>query len=359
VHMVGLHHPTLAYIHTYIHTHMHANKHTHTAEGTLCVRLARHHPQLAYIHPHIHTYIHIYTQLKALSAYGWRGTITRKKEDGAVELLANVDTCGLNPVEGIKGIKDPNNVKSYKALETACASKPQKRAFFTQDFSLQAKHEPLHVKQEDQTTSHSATNHHQEGTHRLLEDDDDGIHSGYVHSVYDSDVREEAASQPDSDDTKVYDAPVVQSSSRTTYDYPFRFLPVYGDDPWFARAESQHSNVTKNTNSSEVFPRRWGPDFDWWKVVSFGKGWESTAVPHYKRRQADIAGSLPKTFPDLNFTDPTDEIRYIDPLGSERGYPNLVHRYVCLNIYAVCVTHTHIIYEQILCDLACFPVCGS
>jgi hypothetical protein len=273
----------------------------------------------AYMHTYMHTCIHAHKQLKALSAYGWRGTITRKKEDGAVELLADVDTCGLNPKTGIKGITDPDNVKSYKALETLCASNPKRRAFLAHNFSLR--------KHDDQSKQGASATHMEEPLQS-----EGGVQSDYQHGKHESNVQEGDASQPASDTTIVYDAPVVQSSSRTSLDYPFS----YDHNQWLTWEEGQQSSVihTATSNSSKQLSTSGTPEFNWEKVVSSGRGGEHAAVlhskrhskSHSKRRQADIASSIPKTAPDVNLTDPSDEVRYIDLLGPEKGYPNLVHR---------------------------------
>jgi hypothetical protein len=271
-----------------------------------------------YIYTYIHTYTptNIHAQLKALSAYGWRGTVTRKKEDGGVELLVNVKACGLRPEDGINGIKDPDNVKSYKTLETVCAGKAQKRAFFSQDFAVNRKYNDL-------ATRYSSTE--QEGGARELLKHEDQMQTNYEQDKDQINYEEEDASESAPDTSHVFDAPVVQSHPRTSLDYPFQHMPKQVLNPW---AESRfHAAKVKSSQVNQTSPRLF-PDFDWWRnLIDTGKGWEDAAVPHYKRRQADVASSIPKTSPDVNLTDASDEIRYIDPLGRDNaGYPDLIHR---------------------------------
>jgi hypothetical protein len=106
--------------------------------------------------------------------------------------------------------------------------------------------------------------------------------------------------------------------------------------------KSSHAAVTNKPNLDNAIKTTSHPpsstralaELDWKKLTETGKGWEHMAAPHFKRRQADIAGSLPKTSPDVIFSGDTEEVRYIDPLGPYRGYPNLVNRsVVCICMY--------------------------
>jgi hypothetical protein len=282
-------------------------------------------------------------QLKSLSSYGWKGTISARSDGLDLKTLVEIKFCGLNVTDGAKGASEPANVASYKRLEKDCSR--LRRAYHASDdsskSSVQLSQHTTHgfpLLETDGVTEKLHQKKASDAPSSLQYSSPDNLYRGadtpkrkrenVVHPTPYSDARKSETTMKKN----------IQSRLQLDAMNPQHVFGRSKQNTFLAMADSDLQTYTPLVNP---FLHR---NQNRRAYKDYAKKSDPPTLPDHPRHVRKHQVKSPKTFEgkfqnrgqalqdktsaDIILTQDMGEVQYIDPLGADKGYSDWVHRCV-------------------------------